>query len=111
EIVVVPQLLAGDDLAEVVEAGGRDHVVDLALAGDPCGPPPRHFPPHRLASERARLPADIDRSVIHRIAEVLAGIAADHHAAALHHEAGEGAGVAADNDRAALLVDPGAPAD
>src|SRR5262245_8625457 len=47
EIVVVPQLLAGDDLAEVVEAGGRHHVVDPELAGEPFAVACRHLRPHR----------------------------------------------------------------
>src|SRR4029450_14052168 len=35
EIVVVPQLLAGDNLAEVLEAARRPHVVDSELADEP----------------------------------------------------------------------------
>ena len=112
EIVVVPQLLAGDDLAEMfarrIWAGGR---IVVSLRSSQLRVEIGHLAAHRVDAEARRLAADIDRAVIHGIAEILAGIAADHHAAALHHEAGEGAGLAADDDGAALHVDAGARAD
>src|SRR6185295_7106366 len=111
EIVVVPQLLGGDDLAEGIDAALRRDVVEAELSLEPCFVEISHGAPHRIDAEARGLAGDIDRPVIHGVAEILAGIAADHHAAALHHEAGEGAGVSAHDDRAALHVDAGARAD
>src|SRR6185437_10247322 len=111
EIVVVPQLLAGDDLAESAHAALRQQVVHLELAREPSPVELGYLAPHGIDAEARRLAGDIDRAVIHGVAEILAGIAANHHAPALHHEAGERAGVAADDDRAALHVDAGARAD
>src|SRR3990170_7254430 len=111
EIVVVPQLLAGDDLAEGARALFRQEVVHAELALEPRSVEIGQGSPHRIDAEARRLASDIDRAIIHGVAEILAGIAADHHAPALHHEAGEGAGVAADDDAPALHVDAGARAD
>src|SRR5262245_10556840 len=94
EIVVVPELPAGDDLLHLLDAVRRLEVVHPQLAGEPTGIEIGHLAGHGVDAEPLDLAADIDRAVIHRIAEVLAGIAQDDHAAALHHEAAEGAGPA-----------------
>src|SRR5512134_105103 len=111
EIVVVPQLLAGDDLAEGADPLLGQELVAAELGLEPALVELGHGAPHRIDTEALRLAGDIDRAVIHGVAEIFAGIAADHHAPALHHEAGEGAGIAADDDGAPLHVDAGARAD
>src|SRR5215510_6665034 len=111
EIVVVPQLLAGHDLGEVLDAVRRLQAVELELALQVLHLEVGHLAFDRIDAEAGDLAADIDRAVIHRIAEILAGVAQDDHAAALHHEAAERAGPAADQDGAALLVDADARAD
>src|SRR6188508_624383 len=111
EIVVVPQLLAGDDLAEGIDTDLRRDVVEAELSLEPCFVDISHGAPHRIDAEARGLAGDIDRAVIHGIAKILASVAADNHAAPLHHEAGEGAGVAADDDGATFHVDAGARAD
>src|SRR5262245_40200753 len=111
EIVIVPQLLAGDDLAEGADPALRHDLVAEELPLEPCLVEIGHGGPHRIDAEARGFAGDIDRAVIHGIAKILASVAADHHAAALHHEAGEGAGVAADDDGATFHVDAGARAD
>src|SRR5262245_9608504 len=111
EIVVVPQLFAGDALAEGADAALRHDLVAAELPLEPCLVEIGHGGPYRIDAEARGLAGDIDCAVIHGIAKILASIAADNHAAALHHEAGEGAGVAADNDGATFHVDAGARAD
>src|SRR5262245_48212391 len=111
EIVVIPQLLAGDDLAEGADTAIGQQLVAAELVLEPALVEIGDRAPHGIDPEALRLAGDIDRAVIHGIAEVLAGIAADHHAPALHHEAGEGAGIAADDDRSAFLIDARARAD
>src|SRR5262245_15002712 len=111
EIVVIPQLLAGDDLAEGSDAVLGQQLVAAELGLEPAPVEVGHRAPNGVDAEALRLAAEIDRAVIHGIAEILAGIAADHHAPALHHEAGERAGIAADDDGSALLVDARARAD
>src|SRR5688572_4744794 len=111
EIVVVPQLLTGHDLGEVLDAVRRLEPVELQLALQELHLEVGHLALDRVDAEAGDLAADIDRAVIHGIAEVLAGVTQDDHAAALHHEAAEGAGAPADQDGAALLVDADAGAD
>src|SRR5215207_274728 len=111
EIVVIPKLLAGDDLAEVAETLRDKHFIHAQFARQPLAVELRHLRPDGVHPQAAGLAADIDRAVIHAVAEILAGVAANDHAATLHHETGEGAGIAADDDRAALLIDAGARAD
>src|SRR5438067_590420 len=111
EIVVVPQLLPGDDLPESVDAVRRIEIVHLELAGEPAAVEIGQRCGHCIDAQASCFAAQIDRAVIHRIAQVLAGIATDHHAPPLHHEAGEGAGITADDDVSALLVDTGAGTD
>src|SRR5947208_2156068 len=105
EVVVVPELLAGDDLGHVLDPARRRKPVHLELAAEPGDVEIGHLAGHRVDAEAGDLAADIDRPVIHRVAEVLAGVAEDDHAAALHHEAAERPGPAADDDGAALHVD------
>src|SRR5262245_23815736 len=111
EIVVVPQLLAGDDLAEGADAVLRQQLVAAELGLEPALVEISDRAPHGIDAEALRLAGDIDRAVIHGIAEILPGIAADHHPPALHHAAGDGPGIAADDDRSAFLVDARARAD
>src|SRR5688500_1794459 len=111
EVVVVPQLLAGHDLGEVLDAVRRLEPVELQLALQELHLEVGHLALDRVDAEAGDLAADIDRAVIHGIAEVLAGVAQDDHAAALPHEAAAGAGAPADQDGAALLVDADAGAD
>src|SRR5574338_409942 len=111
EIVVVPELLVGDDLGEVLDAVRRLEAVHLQLALQPLRLDIRHLAFDRVDAEPGDLAADENCAVIHRIAEVLAGVAEDDHAPALHHEAAERAGPAADQDGATLLVDADARAD
>src|SRR5262245_4700245 len=99
EIVVVPQLLAGDDPAEGADAVLRQQLVAAELGLEPALVEIGDRAPHGIDAEALRLAGDIDRAVIHGIAEILPGIAADHHPPALHHEAGESAGIAADAAR------------
>src|SRR5665809_21809 len=51
EIVVVPQLLAGDDLAESVQACLRHHIVQAELAREPGAVEIGHLAPHRIDAE------------------------------------------------------------
>src|SRR4029078_5901540 len=81
EIVVVPQLLAGDDLAEGIDAALRRDVGEAELSLEPWCREIVRGAPHRIGAEARGLARDIDRAVIHGISEILAGIAADHHAA------------------------------
>src|SRR5262245_27348957 len=111
EVVVVPQLLAGHDLGEVLDPVRRLETVEPELALQPLHLEVGHLAFDRIDAEPGDLAADIDGAVIHGIAEVLAGIAQDDHAPALHHEAAERAGAPADQDGAALLVDADARAD
>src|SRR3546814_198956 len=111
QIVVVPQLLARDDLLHLLDAVRRGEPVLLQLSFEPLAIEIVHRARHRVDAEPGYLAADIDRAVIHGVAKVHACIAQDDHAAALHHEAAEGAGATADDDGAALLVDAGAGAD
>src|SRR5262249_50514585 len=105
KVVVIPELLAGDDLLDVIDAALWIHVVDFELPREPFAIERGHFSRHSVDAERTRFTTQIDRSVVHGVAEVLSRVTEDHHAAALHHEAGEGTGIAAHNDRAALLID------
>src|SRR5262245_6931494 len=111
EIVVIPQLLAGDDLAESADTALRQQLVAAELGLEPALVEIGGRAPHGIDAEALWFAGDEDRAVIHGIAEILPGIAADHHPPALHHEAGEGAGVAADDDRSAFLVDARTRAD
>src|SRR6266516_2969469 len=108
EVVVVPELLAADELAE---RGGRVKAVDAELAVEELGVAGVQLRLDAVDAERLDRAADIDGPVVHRVAEAGAGVAADDLAAALQHEAGQQAGVAADDDGAALLVDAGAGTD
>src|SRR5688572_11898025 len=63
QIVVIPQLLAGDDLAEVVDALGWKNVVHAQLAGEPLAVEFGHLRPDGVHAQAARLAADVDRAV------------------------------------------------
>src|SRR4051812_21611495 len=83
EIVVVPQLLAGDDLLEVIDAFAGIEIVHLELARQPFAVAAGEGGRHGVDAQAPRLAAEIDGAVIHRVAEVLAGVAADDHAPTL----------------------------
>src|ERR1700730_12859352 len=105
KVVIVPELLAGDDLAHILDTTRSFQAVHAQLAREPGGIKVGHFSVHRVDAERFDVAADIDDPVIHGIAEILAGVAEDHHASTLHHEAAKCAGPPAGNDGAALHVD------
>src|ERR1700730_11883192 len=65
EIVVVPQLLAGDDLAHVRYATRRFEAVHAQFAGEPINVESRHFAVHRIDAEGIDIAADIDDAVVH----------------------------------------------
>src|SRR5262245_40184225 len=111
EIVVIPQLLAGDDLTESADTAFGQQLVATELGLEPALVEIGDRAPHGIDAEALRLAGDEDRAVVHGIAEILPGIAADHHPPALHHETGEGPSIAADDDRSAFLVDARARAD
>src|SRR3990172_13203539 len=60
EIVVVPQLLAGDDLAEGARARFRQEVVHAELALEPRLVEIGQGSPHRIDAEARRLPRGIE---------------------------------------------------
>src|SRR5215470_14642611 len=108
EVVVVPQLLAADELAEGI---GFVQPVDAELAVDQLLVRGAELGLDAVDAERGDLAGHVDGTGVHRVAEAGTDIAAVDLAAALHHEADVHAAAAADDDRAALLVDAGAGPD
>src|SRR5882757_5378409 len=80
EVVVIPQLPAGDDLLQLPDAVGCRQAVQLELALEPIGLDLVHLARHGVDAQAVDLAADVDRAVVHRVAQVLAGVAEDHHA-------------------------------
>src|SRR6266480_4545100 len=105
EVVVVPELLAADELAE---RGLRTHPVDPQLALEQFVVFRGELRLDAVNPEGGDLAADVDRAVIHGVAEPAAHVPADNLPPALQHESRHGPRVAAHDDRAALLVDAGA---
>src|SRR4029079_8386473 len=73
EIVVVPQLLAGDDLAEGIDAALRRDVVEAELSLEPCFVEISHGAPHRIDAEARGPPRGKEAAAIHGIPEVIVG--------------------------------------
>src|ERR1700674_2063578 len=82
KIVVVPQLLAGNDLAHVADAARSVQAVHAQLAGEPTNVEIGHFGVHRVDAKRLDIAVDINGPVVHRVTEILPGVAEDHHASA-----------------------------
>src|SRR5882724_11319437 len=65
EIVVVPELPTGDDLAHVADAVWRFQSIHLQLALEPARVQVGHLARHGIYAEAGNLAADIDRAVVH----------------------------------------------
>src|SRR6188472_1592539 len=79
EIVVIPQLLAGDDLAHARKPARRLDPVDVQLARKPGDIQLGHLSIHCVDAERFDLAADVNGAVVHRIAKILSRVAQNDH--------------------------------
>src|SRR4029078_10830172 len=70
EIVVVPQLLAGDDFWEEIDAPLRRDVVEAELSLEPCFVEISHGAPHRIDAEARQRARHINSSLIRSICRI-----------------------------------------